>query len=222
MSDAVDLKKIKPIDDSIQKKLSADVCSLLAMSQLESQGFKLSFENITMMAYGLFPSKFSLPNYPGYPDSHKIHESVNLHMQYTKGMSRHWAEGNPRQGYRITEQGRRELRRYQWVLGRTTQVSGLRRLSEGEQKVLELIKSSDDFKKYLAGKSASINDEDICFMLRFPVGEDPRKASQALGRALEAAEKAMDKDITNLLHEVQSSHSKLFSYTGGSWKRRSA
>ena len=134
-------------------------------------------------------------------------------------MTRHWAEGNQRQGYRITEQGRRELQRYQWVLGKTSQTYGLKRLSEGERKVLELVKASDAFKKYSAGESASITDEDVCFMLRFPVGEDPRKASQALGRALGAAEKAMDKATTKLLLEVQSSHKSLFSYKGGSWKR---
>lgn len=220
MSGAVDVESIKPIDDSIQEKLSADVCSLLAMSQLESQGVKLSFENITMMAFKLFPSKFSLPNYPGYPDSHKIHESVTLHMQYTKGMTRHWAEGNPRQGYRLTEQGRRELRRYQWVLGRTTQSSGLKRLSEGEQKVLELVKASDAFKKHFAGEPSTITDEDVSFMLRFPVGEDPRKAAQALERALEVAEKGPDKAALEVLRGVQSSHKHLFTYKGGSWKRR--
>jgi DNA-binding PadR family transcriptional regulator len=221
VSNIIDMESIKPIDDNIQKKLSADVCSLLAMSQLENQGLKLSFENITMMAFRLFPSRFSLPNYPGYPDSHKIHESVTLHMQYTKGTGRHWAEGKPRQGYRITDQGRRELQRYQWVLGRRAAASALTRLSEREQKVLELIKASNAFKKYSARDAASITDEDVSFMLRFPVGEDPRKASQALERALEAAEKARDKATIELLRQVQSSHKKLFSYEGGSWKRRS-
>lgn len=219
MSELADLEGIKPIDDSIQKKLSADICSLLAMSQLEGQGFKLSFENITVMAFKLFPSKFSLPNYSGYPDSHKIHESVTLHMQYTKGMTRHWAEGNPRQGYRITEQGRRELQRYQWVLGKTTQKSGLKRLSEGDQKVLALVKASDAFKKHSTNESATITDEDVSFMLRFPVGEDPRKAAQALERALEVAEKASDKAALEVLRDVQSSHKHLFAYKGGSWKR---
>jgi hypothetical protein len=219
MSDLVDLEGVKPIDDSIQKKLSADVCSLLAMSQLESQGLNLSFENITMMAFRLFPSKFSLPNYPSYPDSHKVHESVTLHMQYTKGMTRHWAEGKPRQGYRITEQGRRELQRYQWVLGRTTKASSLKRLSEGERKVLELVKASDAFKKHSAGESAAITDEDVSFMLRFPVGEDPRKAAQAMERALEVAEKGSDKAALEVLRDVQSSHKHLFTYKGGSWKR---
>jgi hypothetical protein len=220
MSESFDAEKIKPIDDTIQKKRSVDICSLLAMSDLESQGIKLSFENITMMAFRLFPSKFSLPNYPNHPDSNVVFNSVNLHMQFTKGTARHWVEGTRRQGYRITEQGRRVVQRYQWVFGRTVQSSELKRLTEREEKILELVKASDAFKKYFAEEPSAITDEDVSFMLRFPVGEDPRKAAQALERALEVAEKGSDKPALEVLRGVQSSHKHLFTYKGGSWKRR--
>ncbi len=216
--DTTILGKIKPVEDTVQRGLSGDVCCLLAMQFLESKDIKLSFENIVVATYRLFPSKFGLANYPEFPDSNAVFNSVNLHMQFSKGTSRHWVRGNRRQGYGITEQGRRVLQKYDWVLSRTTKEKAAPRLTQREEKILELIRQSEPYRKFKEG-SEDITDEDVAFMLRFPVGEDPRLASQALAKALSASEKANDRLVTKLLHHISGRHKRLFEYRGGSWTR---
>ena len=139
-------------------------------------------------------------------------------MQYSKGTSRHWVRGNRRQGYSITDQGRRMLEKHLWILGKTSGAKASLRLTEKESKTLQLIRGSDAYKKFRRG-SELITEEDVSFMLRFPVGEDPRLASQSLAKALSAAEKAKDKMIVELLKVVSKGHKRLFTYQGGSWTR---
>jgi len=139
-------------------------------------------------------------------------------MQFSKGTSRHWVRGNRRQGYSITDQGRQVLQKYEWVLGGKSAESAPSRLTQREEKLLELIRQSDGYKKFRNGRP-DITDEDVAFMLRFPVGEDPRLAGQALAKALSAAEKANDRPIKDLLTRISGKHKHLFEYKGGSWSR---
>ena len=211
-------EEVQPIEDRVQRELSGDVCCLLAMEYLHRKGIGTTFENIVVTTFRLFPSKFSLPDFPEYPDSNTVFNSVNLHMQFSKGASRHWVRGNRRQGYIITDQGKIILQRFDWVLGRATGESVAPRLTQNEEKVLELVRQSAAYKKFRDGH-VDITDEDVAFMLRFPVGEDPRLASQALAKALSAAERADDRLIKDLLRQISGKHKRLFEYRGGSWTR---
>jgi hypothetical protein len=218
--DVFEYESIKSIDADAYARISQDACCLLAMSLLEAMNVRLTFENITVACFRLFPSKFSLPNFPKYPDSYAVHNSVNLHMQYTKGSERHWVRGNKRQGYTITEQGRKEIEQYLPIIGQKSTKGESRRLGEGELRFIQLIKASEAYKKYHSGKRGNITDEDVCFMLRFPVGEDPRIAMQQLVKALTIADKARDQDLESFLHNIEASHKDLFAYRGETWKRR--
>ena len=221
-AESFDFNKLQPVDRKAQDELSVDICSLLAMDALAENGVKLSFENIVVACFRLFPAKYSLQNYPEFPDSYAVHNSLNLHMQYAKGSSRHWVQGNKRQGYVITPQGRIAMERYLWVLGKKGNGREIRRQGEGEKRFLELILSSDAYKKFIEGRKDEISEEEVCFMLRFPVGADPRLASQQLAKAQKVAADSEKKNLVRLLKEVAESHSNLFAWKGGTWSRRSS
>lgn len=72
----------------------------------------MTFENIVVAAFRMFPTKFALEGYPEYPDAARINRALlQLRPKY-----RNWARGNVQKGYVLTESGLNEVRRVAEIL----------------------------------------------------------------------------------------------------------
>jgi len=69
---------------------------------LNNNNIALSFENICVASYLMFPKKFSLIGYDEYPDSNR----VNLVLLHLRPKYDNLAEGNIKSGFTLTEKGK--------------------------------------------------------------------------------------------------------------------
>jgi hypothetical protein len=77
----------------------------------------MTFENVVVAAFRMFPAKFALEGYPEYPDAARTNRALlQLRPKY-----RNWARGNVQKGFVLTESGLVEVQRVKDVLsGRDT------------------------------------------------------------------------------------------------------
>jgi hypothetical protein len=89
---------------------------MVAVGRLWEVDCELSYENVVVAAFRLFPSKFGLIGYPDFPDAKRVHDQL-FHCFYK---SKGWLGGKTRLGFTITELGeaiiRDGARRVKWRL----------------------------------------------------------------------------------------------------------
>lgn len=72
----------------------------------------MTFENIVVAAFRMFPTKFALEGYPDYPDAARTNRALlQLRPKY-----RNWARGNVQKGFVLTESGLAEVMRVRDIL----------------------------------------------------------------------------------------------------------
>jgi hypothetical protein len=73
---------------------------------------QMTFENIVVAAFRMFPVKFALEGYAEYPDAARINRALlQLRPKY-----RNWARGNVQKGFVLTESGFAEVQRVKGIL----------------------------------------------------------------------------------------------------------
>ena len=216
MVSSLDIEAIRPLSEDIIKDVSKDSLCLLAMNVIEKNGEQPSIENIIVAAYRMFPSKFSLPRYPQFPDSNAVHMCY-FHMKHSKGQSRHWVKGTPKLGLTITDQGMTQIQKYVHLISplRDPESSSTsKRLPEYETKFADKLGRSEAFRKFSLGNQSQITNEDVCFALLIPVGHDARKAANALEKAFRIVRENSRNDLLSFLEFVKKNHTILFDYRG--------
>ena len=103
MNDKETVRRIcKPFPYEKYKKISMTRLAAYAIRLLEDNNVFLSFENVAVALFLMFPKKFCMVGYDEYPDTNRIGRTVNLQL---RPKYQNIAFGDPKTGYSLTDKG---------------------------------------------------------------------------------------------------------------------
>jgi hypothetical protein len=146
------------------KHVDLDHLILYVMWQLEKLEVDLSFENAVVGAVKLFPEKFSLLGFSGYPDSLRVYSCL---WRCSTDKKRQWLGGKARQGFFLTDKSRKIIAEAEKLLtGREQKSAGPSSLTRRKEFLLAEVESSPAYLKYAKGERDSITEADLCDLLQ--------------------------------------------------------
>ena len=163
MTDREKIEKLIPSSSENYQNIDLNHLVMYAVGQLERIGGNLSFENIVVATYKLFPDKFSLLGFPSYPDAKRVHDCLfRCTIKPIQCLG-----GKTRQGFVITDRSRAFIEEAEDLLygvksKKTRVISKTRR----KEILLEEVVSSPAYLKYSKGQRESITEGDFCFLLQ--------------------------------------------------------
>jgi len=96
------VKELKGFEEVKYKDIDLNRLSVFAIWLLKENQLPITIQSITVASFKMFPTKFSLIDYPEYPDVTRVNRAL---MQLTPKY-RNWATGNVKQGYVLTKNGK--------------------------------------------------------------------------------------------------------------------
>ncbi len=134
---------------------------VFTLGWLRNERLPPSFENVSVAAFRLFPSKFSLRGFD-HPDSNRANRALlQLGPKY-----RNWAVGSPSTGYNLTPLGEKVLiEARQLVAGGSAERSPKRRGSPGytwdPASELNDLKATDSYQRFRDGGIGRLKIDDV-------------------------------------------------------------
>ena len=147
----------KRFDESIYTSVSLTELTIFAISKIDESGEECAYERVVKECFTLFPKRFSLQRYPEWPDGARIK------LEISRCRDKGWTKGNEKNGWQITEMGKREAQEVLADLqkGRVKKPQKKRPRDRG-QTVINYLKESEPFKRFRADKEDfCINEEEL-------------------------------------------------------------
>jgi hypothetical protein len=164
LTDKEKLEKLKPFSFDKYRHVDLDHLITYVMGQLEKLEADLSFENAVVGAVKLFPEKFSLLGFPGYPDSLRVYSCL---WRCSTDKKRQWLGGKARQGFFLTDKSRKIIAEAERLLTGSQQTStGTSSLTRRKEFLLAEVASSSAYIRYAKGEKDSITEADLCDLLQ--------------------------------------------------------
>jgi hypothetical protein len=194
------IEQLKPFNEENYKNVDLDHLVLYAMGQLANLNIDLSFENAVVAAFRLFPKKFTLLGYSGYPDSDRVMNCLNRCTLKSK----QWLVGKPRQGFIITERSKKYIKEAEDLLGdvkqeKTKAPSQTRR----KEVILVELTASPAYTKYIDGQSNSISESEICYLLQGTLDSDRKTLKGNLATLKIFSEELNRNDVLQFLNWLE-------------------
>ncbi len=169
MDKRTEIQAFKPIEFEKYVNIGLDHLLMYVVSSLEAIGADLSYENITMGAFRLFPKKFGLTSYPDFPDGKRAHDSI-FHCFYK---SKGWLTGKTSHGYSISPKGRQAIKEAEFrIKGRSSSRKAPSKTRRKEA-LIEDLKNSIAFNKASKGEISEITESEFCNMLQVTLDAPP-------------------------------------------------
>jgi len=196
MKDKEKLEGLKPFIESKYRNIDLDHLVMYAIKELERIEDNLSYENIVVAAYKIFPKKFSLPGFSEYPDSNRVEQC----LWRCAGKTRQWLGGKTRQGFSITSKSRIIFNESVALLeGRKpTKTRALSQTRRKEAILAETVDSSA-YRKFVDGKGNSITEGELCFLLQGTLDSKKDTLKKNLELLKMFADELEKKEVSNFL-----------------------
>jgi hypothetical protein len=200
MTDRERVEKLRPVDVAKYQHVDLNHLVMYAVGQLERIGADLSFENVVVASFKLFPTKFSLLGFSSYPDAKRVHDCLFRCTFKTN----QWLGGKTRQGFVITDRSRTFIEEAENLLyglkSKKTRVTSKTRRKEF---LLEEVVSSPAYLKYANGQGDSITDGDFCFLLQGTLDSSRETLSKNLAVLKTFAGELQQVDILKFLNWLE-------------------
>ena len=192
---------------------SIDLTGLVAftLNALIQRNTPTTFENIVVLAYRLFPTRFSLEGYPEYPDAARVGRTL---LQLTPKY-RNWARGSVQKGFVLTESGISKVESVRLALEGKKPIVKERSQSNLPRtmdlsKELESLEQSPLFQKWKEGKLTDGTTLELLDLTGAYAYTPPRVLRDRMG-SLENAARQMDRaDLIEFLQSVKRQFSSKF------------
>ena len=204
-----------PIDLGAIQTFSASTYSVIGLNHLlaytvyvlKSNKQPVTFENIAVAAHKMFPVKFSLINYPQYPDAARV-QLVILHLgpKYVG-----WLNGKKKTGYYLNSRGIQAVNEIieklneNKLMGSPVEEVDLSVAQNVENRTavetrFAYIKASKSFSSYQEGKFADINDVSLIWdAFQLFISVDDSTKAETYGNLLDTAKRIGDNSIIEFL-----------------------
>lgn len=160
------LDEFQPFATEVYEGVGLDLLTIYAVGEVSDRKIDLSYENIVVAAFRLFPKKFSLLGFPLYPDSERVHHVLRRHV-YTNNHTKQWLRGKFGHGFELTDQGRQvidEARRS--LAGATPQRKKVMSHTRRFEKILRELTAAPAYRKYEEGRRDAISEAECCHVLQ--------------------------------------------------------
>ncbi len=148
--------------------INHDKLLLYCIWKLKSNNFEVLEPDVGILAFKLFPKKFSLVGYTDFPDLVKARNTLWHLYDKSKG----WIKGRPRTDFSLTEIGEVIAKKTiesieKGIVTGSLIVKSKGDLQERKQvKEIKWIKNSDAYKKFIENKKNEINWKNIIDLLK--------------------------------------------------------
>lgn len=151
-------EKLEPYNPEYYVGEPLDPLVAIAILKLYESGMSTSMESIAVTAFKLFPDKFSMTQFPQYPDYMRVFTSVRMHLKS-------FVEGNMKKNiFILNGKGKifaeKSLQRIESGDNSQNKKSDFRR-KKNTRLVLSVTKT-DGFKKFKENNLLKINKFDVC------------------------------------------------------------
>ncbi len=150
------LAEINSLDPTVYGKIDLDRLTAYGLKFLQDNSMECTFENLVVVLFKLFPQKFSLVGFPNYPDSHRVHNCIDLHC---RPKYKDYATGSKQKGWKLSDKGRAAAEEVERILQGVEAVSVVGRaprltVRERTKALLFLreVKNGAAFQKYVNGE----------------------------------------------------------------------
>ncbi len=144
--------------------------TIVGILKLHDAKIDASFENITVILHKLFPEKFSLINFPQYPDSNRVFRSMTIHC-----LEAGYVEGTLKtNSYLLTGKGRIVAEEVLEQIESGTK-SDKKRSELRRNKYIRLVKgvtNTSGFTKFISKDFKQIKKFDVCESLHCTMDAD--------------------------------------------------
>lgn len=157
------LDELQPLLSETYEGIALDLLAIYAVGEVSERKMNLSFENIAVAAFRLFPKKFSLLGYPSFPDAKRVHHVLRRCVYKDK----QWLRGKFVHGFELTERGHKVLQEARQALTvampqRKKVLSHTRRF----EKILDEVRRSPAYLKYVQGNHDLVSEAECCHALQ--------------------------------------------------------
>lgn len=155
------IEELQPFDPEQYNSIDLDRLIMYTAVELDRLNIELTFENIVVGAFLLFPEKFSLARYPEYPDALRVDKA--LRRRY-KGR---WIGGKTSHGFWITDMTLRVAAQAEALLSKKSlrHPKTPSRMPRRES-ILREVEKSPGYVKYSHGDKESISEAELCYLLQ--------------------------------------------------------
>jgi len=164
------LKNLKPYKLEQYQGEALSKLTTVGILKLNEVKIDASYDNITVILYKLFPEKFSLINFPEYPDTLRVNRALTSHC-ITAG----YVKGNLKtNSYTLTISGRKIAEDLLGKIEAGTK-SQTKRSDEKRNKYIRLVKAvteTSGFEKFSSKQYKHIKKFDVCESLHCTMDAD--------------------------------------------------
>jgi hypothetical protein len=194
------LEELQPLPPETYEGVNLDWLTIYVVGEVEERKVDLSFENIVVAAYRLFPKKFSLLGYPSYPDAKRIHYAL-WRCTYK---DRQWVRGKARQGFELTERGRRALQEAREALsGGVPQRKKAYSHTRRWEKILDEVKRSPAYSKYSQDQRDLVSQAECCHALQGTLDSHRDVLLDNLGKLQTIADQLEQSDLVEFFKWIE-------------------
>ena len=191
------LDELRPLPPESYEGGNLNWLIMFAVGELEARKVDLSFENVVVAAFRLFPKKFSLLGHPSYPDAKRVHDALVLRCAYK---DRQWLEGKTRQGFLLTDRGLRAVEKARELVGgggpqRKKALSQTRRW----EKIFGELRSSPAYRKYEQGQSDIVSEAECCHVLQGTLDSNRQVLIDNLSKLQNITKELEERDVASFL-----------------------
>jgi hypothetical protein len=202
-----------PFDSKAYSDLDLNRLAAYAIRFLDQNDILVTFENIVVALFVMFPKKFSLVGYEQYPDSARVIRSLlQLRPKY-----RNWATGSAPRGFRLTPAGLIAAEETAKILvnpslARPQVLSSKRpRTFSPEKETERRVLQSSAFQKYNANRLDDIDPMEVLELLRAVPHTPPNVLSRYLRELENISEEAGNAEAVEFLKLLKKRFHTLFS-----------
>ncbi|TSA24003.1 hypothetical protein D4R71_07675 [bacterium] len=156
------IANIQSIEFAKYQNIDLDHLTMYTIGILDELNVDLSYENVVVAAFKLFPQKFSLNGFEDYPDSDRTRNSLNRCT-----MNKKWLGGKALHGFEIIEKSKYIISESKKkILGISINKQNIKSKTRRKELILSEIKKTSAFQKYINSDIDDINESDICYLLQ--------------------------------------------------------
>lgn len=194
------LNELQPLPQERYEGVNLNWLTLYVVGEVEKTRMELSFENIVVAAFRIFPKKFSLLGYPMFPDAKRVHDAL-WRCAYK---DRKWLRGKTSQGFEFTERGRQVLQEAREALvGTVPQRKKTLSQTRRFERILDEVKRSPAYRRYEEGHRDAISEAECCHVLQGTLDSHRQVLLDNLRQLQHIADDLGRSDIVDLLNWLE-------------------
>lgn len=207
-----ELRKLKPFKPEVYENIDLNRLTVYAIWMLQENKIPVTFENIVVTLYRMFPKKFSLFGFQEYPDAARINRALlQLRPKY-----RNWAVGDVTRGFILTEIGKGVVKQTEELLKNPQKQRTKIKIPKGgkertkQEKDIKEIETSDIYKKYTSNDLESITNYDFWNLLHAMSYTPPKALRKYMNDLKESAKSLERNELLEFLNWIEKKYNRFF------------